>query len=524
MLLFGDKYGYLIMCERNFQSAEKKHKLFRGEVKGLAFVYDPVNIAKQYVIVLGDDAQPQYSETTTEKYQPLYFVKVSSVCTSVVTPHITISFSSLFSQIYAASDLVRPVHVLNATLNDALATTFAVLHDGQQIAVGFDNGAVILFAGKYLQEVSSTPIRNAAYTTLLTSHAYPVTSLHFCEVPSKRGVDRRVRLFAVFGVPDAPVMDLSQDRAGEQGTVFTRPPDPGLNGEDPKYAGVLIFDTSLVTGGNTDLATQAKHTVRVLDERGAPSKCATFMRGQSELVVARSEAVYNYSVEDKGGALAIPGEKLCICSGTRLPTELYSLCTWLSKARRQCRTEYPYVAFSFGCYLSSYPRFVVIDLFPCVMLSPADTIVLRCLWPHTVGRYTLVVSVEERTAVPVVAAGISSADGEVPTYLKPKRPMVNIYDLKNKILCGTLKKYHLPMSDRVLFAMSDGGVVYLLTTSGQIVRFREKDTHRKLDVLLTQSSPPLYSLAIVLAAEEQLEPAEIMKLYKVKVFAVSTAT
>jgi hypothetical protein len=93
MLLFGDKYGYLIMCERNFQSAEKKHKLFRGEVKGLAFVYDPVNIAKQYVIVLGDDAQPQYSETTTEKYQPLYFVKVSSACPSVMTP--TLRFPSL---------------------------------------------------------------------------------------------------------------------------------------------------------------------------------------------------------------------------------------------------------------------------------------------------------------------------------------------------------------------------------------------------------------------------------------------
>jgi hypothetical protein len=373
MLLFGDKYGYLIMCERNFQSAEKKHKLFRGEVKGLAFVYDPVNIAKQYVIVLGDDAQPQYSETTTEKYQPLYFVKVSSVCTSVVTPLITISFSSLFLKIYGASDLVRPLHVLNATLNDALATTFAVLHDGQQIAVGFDNGAVILFAGKYLQEVSSTPIRNAAYTTLLTSHAYPVTSLHFCEVPSKRGVDRRVRLFAVFDVPDAPVMDLSQDRAGEQGTVFTRPPDPGLNGEDPKYAGVLIFDTSLVTGGNTDLATQAKHTVRVLDERGAPAKCATFMRGQSELVVARSEAVYNYSVEDKGGALAIPGEKLCICSGTRLPTALNDSCTCAERlvylvVERVASLQpniHMLLAFSvvvYRCSLTSYP-YLSIDLY-----------------------------------------------------------------------------------------------------------------------------------------------------------------
>lgn len=27
--------------------------------------------------------------------------------------------------------------------------------------------------------------------------------------------------------------------------------------------------------------------------------------------------------------------------------------------------------------------------------------------------------------------------------LKPKRPMVNIHDLKNKILCGTAKKYQL---------------------------------------------------------------------------------
>lgn len=81
MLLFGDKYGHLIMCERNFQSAEKKHKLFRGEIKGIAFLYDPINIAKQYVIVLGDDAQPQYSETTTEKHQPLYFVKVRPIQT-----------------------------------------------------------------------------------------------------------------------------------------------------------------------------------------------------------------------------------------------------------------------------------------------------------------------------------------------------------------------------------------------------------------------------------------------------------
>lgn len=69
-----------------------------------------------------------------------------------------------------------------------------------------------------------------------------------------------------------------------------------------------------------------------------------------------------------------------------------------------------------------------------------------------------------------------------------------------------------------MYALNDGGVVYLITTAGSMIRFREKDTHRKLDVLLSQTSPPLYSLAIMLAAEEQLEPAEIMKLYKVSLF------
>lgn len=88
----------------------------------------------------------------------------------------------------------------------------------------------------------------------------------------------------------------------------------------------------------------------------------------------------------------------------------------------------------------------------------------------------MVVSVEERTAVPVVgaSAGGLSHDGEQPTYMKPKRPAVNIYDLKNKIICGTSKKYHLALNDRVLFCLNDGGVVYLITTSGSMIRFREK--------------------------------------------------
>ena len=88
----------------------------------------------------------------------------------------------------------------------------------------------------------------------------------------------------------------------------------------------------------------------------------------------------------------------------------------------------------------------------------------------------MIVSVEERTAVPVVGASASAhgLDGELPTYMKPKRPVVNIYDLKNKIICGTSKKYHLALNDRVLFCLNDGGVVYLITTGGSMLRFREK--------------------------------------------------
>lgn len=204
-------------------------------------------------------------------------------------------------------------------MNDAILTCFTVLSDGYQIAAGYDNGAVVLFSGRFLQEVSNTPVRNSAYTVLQTSHNYPVTSLHFCEVQSKRTSDRRIRLFAVMNTPELPPVDLSGDKGPESdpNASFQRPPDPGMNGDDPKFAGVLIFDTSVTSGPGaaSDFVAGPRHNVRVLDERGAPAKCATFMRGLGELVVARSEAVYNYSIEDRGGALAISGDKLCICSG-----------------------------------------------------------------------------------------------------------------------------------------------------------------------------------------------------------------
>ena len=54
-------------------------------------------------------------------------------------------------------------------------------------------------------------------------------------------------------------------------------------------------------------------------------------------------------------------------------------------------------------------------------------------------------------------------------------------------------------------------MAYIVTSSWSLIRFTEKDTNAKLDVLLRKS---LYPLAISLAGEESYDMADIMKLYK----------
>lgn len=103
-----------------------------------------------------------------------------------------------------------------------------------------------------------------------------------------------------------------------------------------------------------------------------------------------------------------------------------------------------------------------------------------------VGRYVLVACIDE----------------------KSKRTSVTIYDLRNKFI-GMHST--LPAGEKVAMVLQDGGISYVITSNWSLVRFRERDTSAKLEVLLRKS---LYPLAISLAAEEQSEVAEIMKLYK----------
>lgn len=86
--------------------------------------------------------------------------------------------------------------------------------------------------------------------------------------------------------------------------------------------------------------------------------------------------------------------------------------------------------------------------------------------------------------------------------------MVTIYDLRNKFISMS---HLLPLGDTVRMVHHDGGVAYVITSSWAIIRFQEKDTASKIDVLLRKS---LYPLAISLAVEEQSEVTEVMRLYR----------
>lgn len=237
---------------------------------------------------------------------------------------------------------------------------------------------------------------------------------------------KRIKLFVVMDTRDSQV-----DTAGQMND---------LDQDDIEHAGIIVFDVSLsLLPNKSTYVISPRQSPKALDDKGASKFNACFFKATSELVVARNEALYTYTVEDKGGATAMFGDKMCL---------------------------------------------------------------------HCVGRYTLIVSMEEKNT-----AGAGDGNTSGMTSNKARRAMINIYDTKNRFICFSSKK-QFPANDKVAMVMSDAGVLYLVTGNGTLLRYKEKDAHSKLKVLLEQSEQPLYSLAITLAAEEQLEATEIMKLYK----------
>ena len=56
-LLFGDVFGNIYVSDRSTELSDKRHKLFRGEIKGLAYIYHPLQRKRQFIIAVGDDSE-----------------------------------------------------------------------------------------------------------------------------------------------------------------------------------------------------------------------------------------------------------------------------------------------------------------------------------------------------------------------------------------------------------------------------------------------------------------------------------
>jgi hypothetical protein len=83
MLIFGDDNGHIIFSDRNFHISERKHKAFRGEVKGISYIFEGLsaNQSRQYIIAIGDDSKPRAEGDAPTP--ALMLIKVCMYCVNV---------------------------------------------------------------------------------------------------------------------------------------------------------------------------------------------------------------------------------------------------------------------------------------------------------------------------------------------------------------------------------------------------------------------------------------------------------
>lgn len=129
ILAFGDEKGVITLSSHGQKPTDTKDAKpsFRGQIIGLFYLFDSKNPTKQFVIALGYDSVDSNNSTL-----------VSTIKT------------------FNATDLNRPIQSFSGGFTNISAfakpTAFAVSSDGTQIAVGYSNGAVILFIGAFLKE------------------------------------------------------------------------------------------------------------------------------------------------------------------------------------------------------------------------------------------------------------------------------------------------------------------------------------------------------------------------------------
>lgn len=86
--------------------------------------------------------------------------------------------------------------------------------------------------------------------------------------------------------------------------------------------GITVFDvsTTVSSSGVISLSTSRKPP-HILDYRGASKFCSCYVNDTKELVVGRSEGIFSFSVDDRGSAAGLEGEKQCVSSVGRYPPQ-----------------------------------------------------------------------------------------------------------------------------------------------------------------------------------------------------------
>jgi hypothetical protein len=253
-------------------AGKSQHKFFNGTIYGIKYLLDQQNYSKQYLFALGDEISSSKDK--------LFIIKI-----------------------FSTSDMSKPLQAFPAIMNvpdGVIPTSFAVHFDGSQIAVGFSNGAVSVFVGNFLKDTSSrSSLLNITPQVSLPSTSQSVTGLHFCDMPlvSSKPNDRRIHLFVVFH---------TSAKSESESTL--------VNGESK---GIIVLDTSVtVTLAGPVLSVNRKSPF-IADSVGADAMCSSYMPVTRELVVCRKDGVYSYTVDDRGGAASLDGQKHCVLAVSR---------------------------------------------------------------------------------------------------------------------------------------------------------------------------------------------------------------
>ena len=109
----------------------------------------------------------------------------------------------------------------------------------------------------------------------------------------------------------------------ESGTHSSNPFDSELQPQSKSTTGgIVVYSinstltaTSALTSTSTSTSSQSnKFPCIILDEQGVDANCSTLAKETCELVVARIDGLFSFSIEDRGGAAGFEGEKDCICA------------------------------------------------------------------------------------------------------------------------------------------------------------------------------------------------------------------